>query len=94
MDVQRHPERSFQTLDSQDRDPLEGFELAMLLVFFVISIAGFLLFTVLFIIYAANTQMSKVEKTSKVFIGFFMFVNISELTINGIKYYYGYTDKN
>jgi len=66
----------------------------MLLVFFIISIAGFLLFTVLYVIYAANIQISKVDKKSKVVIGFFMFVNISELTINAIKYYNSYTDEN
>ena len=64
----------------------------MLLVFFIISIAGFLLFTVLFIIYAANTKMSLVDRMTKIVIGFFMFLNVSELTINAMKYYLGLTD--
>ncbi len=63
----------------------------MLLVNFIISIAGFLLFTVLFIIYASYIKMSKVDRLSKVVIGFFMFVNLAELAINGFKYYYGIT---
>jgi hypothetical protein len=55
MEMLIHPVSSFQTLDSQDSNSYEDFQLTMLLVFFIISTAGFLLFTVLFIIYAANT---------------------------------------
>lgn len=87
MNVLVLKEPAFQALDDQKSESEVTFQEAMLLVFFLISLAGFLLFSIFLIIYAVQVKMSKVDRFTKVVIAFFMFLNVSELTINAIKYF-------
>ena len=58
MNVLVLKEPAFQALDDQKSESEVTFQEAMLLVFFLISLAGFLLFSIFLIIYAVQVKMS------------------------------------
>ena len=74
-------------MDNQsETNEYDEFLLKMSLVYFIVSIVGFLMFAVLLIYYITYINLKKVETVSKFIIGILFAFNVSQLTLNAVSY--------
>ena len=78
---------TFLEMDNQsETNEYDEFLLKMSLVYFIVSIVGFLMFAVLLIYYITYINLKKVETVSKFIIGILFAFNVSQLTLNAVSY--------
>ena len=78
---------TFLEMDNQsETNEYDEFLLKMSLVYFIVSIVGFLMFAVLLIYYITYINLKKVETVSKFIIGILFAFNVSLLTLNAVSY--------
>ena len=77
----------FLEMDNQsETNEYDEFLLKMSLVYFIVSIVGFLMFAVLLIYYITYINLKKVETVNKFIIGILFAFNVSQLTLNAVSY--------
>ena len=78
---------TFLEMDNQsETNEYDEFLLKMSLVYFIVSILGFLMFAVLLIYYITYINLKKVETVWKFIIGILFAFNVSLLTLNAVSY--------